>query len=80
MRKFRRPDSLALQQQCDQFNARYPVGQRVIVRLDSGEGKDTITRGPAYVLSGHSAVIALQGVSGCYLLDRVTAMTSEVAA
>ncbi len=29
-------------------------------------------RSDAQVLSGHSAVIWLENVSGCYLLDRVT--------
>ncbi|MDP1611680.1 MAG: hypothetical protein Q8M11_11530, partial [Sulfuritalea sp.] len=32
----------------------------------------TKTRSDAQVLSGHSAVIWLENVSGCYLLDRVT--------
>jgi hypothetical protein len=61
-----------LQKQCDAFNARYPVGQRVSVRKDAGDGQLTTTRSKAEVLSGHSAVIWLDGISGCYLLDRVT--------
>lgn len=69
------PDLQALQEQCDGFNARYPVGQRVTVRKDNGEGVSTTTRSRAEVLGGHSAVIWLEGISGCYLLNRVTPMT-----
>lgn len=62
-----------LQAECNAFNKASPVGSPVYVKLD---GKDapfaTTTRSEAQVLSGHSAVIWLDGVSGCYLLDRVT--------
>jgi len=61
-----------LQAQCDRFNAAHPVGRMVTVRLDSGELRETTTRSEAEVLSGHSAVIWLNGIRGCYLLDRVT--------
>ncbi|MBZ5761541.1 hypothetical protein LAV84_18505 [Rhizobium sp. VS19-DR104.2] len=56
----------------DEFNARYPVGVSVSVKLDNGETKETKTRDKAGVLGGHSAVIWLDGITGCYLLDRVT--------
>ncbi len=69
----------ALQKKCDQFNARFPVGQCVSVRKDGGEGMITKTITEAQVLSGHSAVIWLDGIRGCYLLDRVTPLLSEVA-
>ena len=70
----RRPPSAAqLQAACDKFNAANEVGVPVSVRLDSGEIRETITTSEAQVLSGHSAVIWLEGVSGCYLLERVTA-------
>ena len=65
------------QRQVDQWNARYPVGQSVSVRRDNGEGMVTKTTAPAELLSGHSAVIWLEGVSGCYLLRRVTPLTGE---
>ncbi|GAC1042308.1 hypothetical protein thsrh120_23120 [Rhizobium sp. No.120] len=68
----RRPNPATLQAQCDAFNSRYPVGQTVSVRKDDGAGVLTVTRSKAEVLSGHSAVIWLEGISGCYLLDRVT--------
>lgn len=70
----KRLDTAALQGQCDDFNSRYPVGQRVTVRMDAGDGVSTVTRSRAEVLSGHSAVIWLENISGCYLLDRVTPM------
>lgn len=73
----KRPDATALRAQCDAFNARYPVGQPVTVRMDRGELVDTVTRSSAEVLSGHSAVIWLDGISGCYLLDRVTAREAQ---
>lgn len=64
----------------DAFNAKYPVGTEVAVRRDNGESQVTITRSKAEVLSGHSAVIWLDGISGCYLLDRVSAVTEKVGA
>lgn len=75
----RPPSAKVLQKQVDDFNARYAVGQRVSVRKDGGDGAITTTRAAAEVLSGHSAVIWLDGISGCYLLDRVTPITGEFA-
>lgn len=69
-----------LQEQCDAFNARYRVGQRVSLRKDGGDCIVTTTRTAAEVLSGHSAVIWLEGVSGCYLLDRVTPIVGDALA
>jgi hypothetical protein len=62
---------MTLQAACDEFNVKYPVGTKVFVRRDKGEMQETVTRSKAEVLSGHSAVIWLEGISGCYLLDRV---------
>lgn len=72
-------DKKGAQRQVDQWNARFPVGQAVTVRRDNGEGVSTKTTSAAELLSGHSAVIWLEGVSGCYLLSRVTPLTEEVA-
>ena len=66
----------ALQAQCDQFNQMHPVGTSVTVQLDgSDEPFKTVTRSTAQVLSGHTAVIWLENVTGCYLLERVTPIT-----
>jgi len=62
------------QRDVDEWNAKYPVGQKVRVRLDSGEVKETTTRYEATVLSGHTAVGWFNGIRGCYCLDRATAI------
>jgi hypothetical protein len=62
-----------MQAQCDAFNARCPVGGRVLVKLDGvDEPFATVTRSMAQILSGHTPVVWMENVSGCYLLDRVT--------
>ncbi|MGK5014947.1 hypothetical protein [Janthinobacterium sp. HLS12-2] len=71
MTSYRKPDPAKLQAACDKFNAVHQVGAAVRVELDGGEIRETITTSEAQVLSGHTAVIWLKGVSGCYLLDRV---------
>lgn len=53
------------------FNEKHPVGSVVTVVKDLGERIETKVRHPAQILSGHTAVVWLQDVSGCYLLDRV---------
>lgn len=58
--------------QCAIFNKLYPLGQRVKVRLDSGEERETTTRSEAYVCEAGYAVIFMNGIRGYYLLDRVT--------
>ncbi|WP_157410210.1 hypothetical protein [Sphingobium xenophagum] len=63
------------QRQVDNWNKHYPVGQAVTVRRDNGSTITTKTRSPAELLSGHSAVVWLDGISGCYLLNRVTPVT-----
>jgi hypothetical protein len=68
-----------MQRECDKWNERHPVGQAVTVRRDGGDITTTKTRSEAQMLSGHSAVIWLEGISGCYLLSRVTPVTEEAA-
>ena len=66
----------SLQAVCDRFNEAYPVGTSVTVQLDGrDEPFKTVTRSTAQVLSGHTAVIWLENVTGCYLLERVTPIT-----
>ena len=63
---------LALQKEVDQFNAATPVGTMVRYwKMDrvgepSGSGK---TRTPAQILSGHTAVVWIEGCSGCVALS-----------
>jgi len=67
------------QQEVDDWNMRHAVGAAVIVKLDSGETETTTTRSTAWVLSGHSAVILLTGITGCYRLDRIKPARSQGA-
>jgi len=60
-----------MQSKIDVFNSRHPVGSPVTVIKDLGEKIETKVRYPAEILSGHTAVVWLEGISGCYLLDRV---------
>ncbi len=65
----------SLQSTVDRFNARYPVGTRV--RCWKGAGgrhkpsslTRTVTR--ASVLSGHTAVVWVEGETGCIALTDV---------
>lgn len=73
----KQPTPTDLQKQCDDFNAKVPVGGDVTVMLDGAtEPLKTTTRSEALVMCGHSAVIWLNGVSGAYLLERVTPANS----
>lgn len=60
-----------LQQQVDEWNELYPPGTEVVLTDDEGQQQLTSTRSAAEVLSGHTAVIWVEGISGCYLLDRI---------
>lgn len=59
------------------WNRTHEPGIDVIVTLDNKTTKQTKTRSKAYMLGesgdypGHTAVIMLLGISGCYKLDRV---------
>ena len=74
-----RKSAAQLQAACDRFNAAHQVGASVSVKLDSGEVRETVTNSEAQVMGGHSAVIWLDGISGCYDLDRVTALKAAKA-
>jgi hypothetical protein len=68
----RQPSPAALAFQCAQWNERNRIGTPVTLQKDDGTFVDTVTKSEAQVLSGHTAVIWLEGVRGCYALDRVT--------
>ncbi|MBP3955461.1 hypothetical protein J8F10_09220 [Gemmata sp. G18] len=55
------------------FNRQFPVGSEVMLKKDFEPiPVRTKTRSEAFVLSGHSAVVFLEGISGCYLLTHVS--------
>lgn len=49
-----------------------PIGTAVTVRKDNGELFDTVTRSVPWMLGEHTAVIMVEGISGCYSLERIT--------
>lgn len=53
------------------WNQAHPVGRAVTVRRDDGETVLTKTRSAAWALADR-AVVSVEGISGCYDLDRVT--------
>ncbi len=55
----------------ENFNLKTPVGSKVFVTYDDGSKVETETTSKAYLLGGHTPVIHLQDVTGCYLLNRV---------
>lgn len=67
-----------LQNECAIFNAAVKAGDTVTYRRDSGDLFHTRTRSAAYVLSDHTAVVFVEGVSGCVLLSRVQKEDSAV--
>jgi hypothetical protein len=62
---------MSKEQQVEAFNIEHPVGSPVTVRLDGGGVLDTTVRYPAQLLGGHTPVVWLKGVSGCYALTHV---------
>jgi hypothetical protein len=65
----RKPDVQALQRQCDAFNAVCAPGGQIMFKRDFvDEPFEARTRSEAYVLSGHSPVVFVEGVTGCYHL------------
>lgn len=66
-----------LERICDRWNTRHPIGTPVVVKRDGGQTISTRTRSAAQVLGGHTAVIWVEGISGCYALDRVSALRAE---
>ena len=66
------------QAEVDQWNSVFPVGTSVWYRTDGGSELPDKTRSEAELLSGHTAVIWLEGKSGCVALDRVKLRTERV--
>ncbi|MEG6552271.1 hypothetical protein V6C53_18740 [Desulfocurvibacter africanus] len=59
---------------CEAWNASHPVGTVVSILRDNGNTTQTRTVSEAQVLNGHTAMVWLEGISGCYALKRVTAI------
>lgn len=74
--RHRPPSGADLKRQVDHWNVQHAPGTKVIVRKVDGSLVSTKTMGEAYVLSGHSAVVHLENISGCYLLKHVSADVS----
>ncbi len=70
---WKRPSLKEQEQAVELWNLKHPVGAEVTVEMDSGEIRATTTRSKAFMLSGHTAVIAVEGISGAYLLSRIRA-------
>jgi len=60
-----------IQSKVDAFNLRHPVGSSVTVVKDFGAKIETTVKYPAEILSGHTPVVWLKGISGAYVLERV---------
>jgi hypothetical protein len=54
----------------DDWNRDNVTGRVVDVTLDSGSIFRTVTRSSAGMLGGHTPVIWLEGIVGCYALER----------
>lgn len=61
------------EKQAHEFNRLFPVGTKVRYWRGAREGlgRETVTRSKARVLSGHTAVVLLEGVSDCIALSHV---------
>jgi hypothetical protein len=61
------------QRQCDRWNKQCAVGSLVRFYPVTGRAEYRLrrTRSEAYMLSGHTAVVFLEGESGCVALDNV---------
>lgn len=72
----KRPSAAQLQKQCDTWNAANPEGTTVSYEEIRGQGETFRGKSicEAQVLSGHSAVIWLEGKRGCVMLSHCTAV------
>jgi hypothetical protein len=68
--------------QAEEFNARVQPGEWIRYREIKGEGPGKLykTRSPAYVMSGHSAVVHLHGKSGCVHVSHCDRVGDQEAA
>lgn len=62
------------QEKVDEWNAKHLPGVSVELTKDHGEVIKTVTETPAHIVGGR-AVVWVEGVRGCYKLDRVKAQS-----
>ncbi len=63
-------DQRQLQDEVDNWNRQHAIGTAVRVVKDFGGAVDTVTLSKAYPLGGHTPVVFVKGISGCYVLSR----------
>jgi len=73
-----KPNLKKLQKECDDFNAKYPIGTAVMLKKDFVDKpiSTTVTHA-AYVMCGHSAVAFFKGISGCYDISAVKGLSNQ---
>jgi hypothetical protein len=74
MKNYRPPELAVLLERCRLWNAAHREGCHVFYHPVIGEpgSMEYQTRGEAFVLSGHTAVVFLIGKAGCVALDALT--------
>lgn len=71
-RKRRQKPVEQLQAEVDRFNQNVPEGAPVRYRSSPGADPiDTVTRSDAWLLSGHTGVVLIEGVSGAVALEAI---------
>lgn len=68
-----RGNSVRAEREAKEWNKAHRVGAKVSVKDDDGTKRETTTRSMSWEVGGH-AVILLEGMTGGYLLNRVTAL------
>ncbi len=76
MNRYKHPSTVEMQREIEIFNRGVAEGSPVTYKRDSGEILRTTTRSAAFILSGHTPVIFVFGISGCVALNRVTPITA----
>lgn len=71
------PRKASPEREVERFNAIAVVGMPVNYRDDLGKTKEFKLRTTASVLGGHSAVVWLEGKSGCVAVDRVSFIAGD---
>ncbi len=72
----KRPSTKQMQAQVDRFNAEHPPRSKVTAWkgvMGDGPGVEGEVISPAYILSGHTPVVHVSGVSGSVALSHVRA-------